>query len=131
MSYKNPEKQRERQKRYFQEHKEELRDKKRARYHRNIERYRLYYRDYHRRHTVVSTNRVFYALNKRPYLGSCELCGRNDQNTRLAYHHWDDEQPQQGLWLCSRCHQIATFAEEGKYAEYFRLKRAVEIQSAK
>lgn len=45
-------------------------------------------------------------LHKRPYTGHCELCGETI-DSRLHYHHWDDEEPSLGLWLCAQCHRYA------------------------
>lgn len=51
-------------------------------------------------------------LTKRPYTGSCELCGAKQCNLtsglkKLHYHHWDDNTPSIGLWLCGDCHRGA------------------------
>ena len=44
-------------------------------------------------------------LHKRPYTNACELCG--SELTRLGYHHWDDNEPSLGIWLCAGCHKYA------------------------
>ena len=43
-------------------------------------------------------------FNKRAYSEICEVCGGGGV---LVYHHWDDSNPNKGLWLCRRCHSIA------------------------
>ena len=59
------------------------------------------------RHTLLgSGGRYWHGLNKRPYPnGTCELCGNTVE--RMHYHHWDDEHPSLGLWLCGLCHRWA------------------------
>ena len=44
-------------------------------------------------------------LNKRQYSGYCELC--EQPFDRLEYHHWDDDNPAMGIWLCHHCHRYA------------------------
>ena len=44
-------------------------------------------------------------LLKRQYPSSCELCGKKVK--LLHYHHWDDEHPEMGIWLCPACHRFA------------------------
>ena len=59
------------------------------------------------RHTQLGNDRrTWLGLSKRPYTnGICELCqGKVD---RMHYHHWDDENPSLGLWLCPDCHRHA------------------------
>jgi len=45
-------------------------------------------------------------LSKRAYTGYCELCGK-EVESHLGYHHWNDNEPSLGLWLCSPCHKWA------------------------
>lgn len=40
-------------------------------------------------------------VNKPPKPTICSLCKRT---SHLAYHHWEDEKPEIGLWVCNRCH---------------------------
>lgn len=61
---------------------------------------------------------------KRPYSGSCELCG--NRNRRLSYHHWDDNDYSKGFWLCTGCHVIAEGVEKGTVSKYIELKRSLE-----
>ncbi len=44
---------------------------------------------------------IIRGLDKRPRPELCELCSRKPTK---AYHHWDDDDPSIGLWLCYRCH---------------------------
>ena len=57
---------------------------------------------------------------KRPYTSNCEICGKN---TKVVYHHWDDNDYSKGLWLCLRCHNVAEGVEQGIDQKYIELKR--------
>jgi len=63
---------------------------------------------------------------KRPFLGFCEICGCNLVNKQKAYHHWDDELPMVGIWVCYLCHKTAEGVEGGKVQKYLELKQDVE-----
>ena len=68
-------------------------------------------------------------LNKRQYTGICELCGC--EKDRLEYHHWDDQYPDMGLWLCFRCHRHAEALDHDvlDIAElYFSLKNSITTE---
>lgn len=90
--------------------------------------------DYCRRTRLVTgTDRkapvILTGLSKREYPGVCELCGK-EQGKGLYYHHWDDEHPDIGLWLCYSCHRIAEYADKHLdfqmlIVRYFGLKLAV------
>uniref|UniRef100_A0A6M3IEF0 Uncharacterized protein n=1 Tax=viral metagenome TaxID=1070528 RepID=A0A6M3IEF0_9ZZZZ len=64
---------------------------------------------YIRLHQLVTTQdgKIIYIYNitKRAYPEdeACELCGRLK---KLAYHHWNDEYPEIGIWVCQKCHWI-------------------------
>lgn len=58
--------------------------------------------------------------NKRSYPldNACELCGK--MGKQLAYHHWDNNYPELGIWLCTKpCHWLA---ESLDYTEFESLK---------
>ncbi|MBA7646927.1 hypothetical protein ES703_54695 [subsurface metagenome] len=86
--------------------------------------------------TRLSTTggRVIRGLNKRPYPKGCEWCSlftsRPLKPTRLVYHHWDDQRPSMGLWLCHRCHHIAELMDkpwsQTLMNGYIELKRQIE-----
>lgn len=40
-------------------------------------------------------------VKKPPKPMLCTLCGRK---SHLIYHHWQDDAPEIGLWICNRCH---------------------------
>lgn len=78
--------------------------------------------------------KVYQHLKKRPWTGYCELCNRkkadSGANIALGYHHWDDNHPSMGLWLCRLCHMIAEAVDVQNYRirtnKYFLLKDTVE-----
>lgn len=62
-------------------------------------------------------------VNKRPRPNTCEYCGK--ERDRLHYHHWDDKKPEQGMWLCLRCHSYISVYERGFYQDYLKLKEKI------
>jgi len=56
---------------------------------------------------------VITGLRKRPHTHYCELCGTHIKK-RFSYHHWLDDLPEVGLWLCFKCHQLAETIDERK-----------------
>lgn len=81
---------------------------------------------HHRKYIINTSNGRLVVPEKRrfPSNGACELCGRKKK--RLNYHHWDDNCPAKGLWLCSWCHQAAEVLDSGLDRRYFALKKSVE-----
>jgi len=77
--------------------------------------------------TVVLGQRVKLKVKKRPKPNICELCEEppRGKRARLHWHHWDDEHPEYGLWLCLRCHNGAGFIEKGLLERYLSLKEEV------
>lgn len=73
---------------------------------------------------------VLHGLNKRPYPTACELCKdavlKRPKTQRLSYHHWDDKNPNKGLWLCPTCHFIAEFLDTPEAMEIFALYTALK-----
>ena len=62
------------------------------------------------------------AKYKRPYPedGICELCGKNSR--RINWHHWNDEELSEGLYLCRYCHTFAERTDQGVVTQYLELK---------
>jgi ribosomal protein S27AE len=48
-------------------------------------------------HNIILDNKP-----KRPLSGKCTLCG--EKRLLLYFHHWDDNNPSDGRWVCGRCH---------------------------
>lgn len=67
---------------------------------------------------------------KRNKPDKCELCGRLTES--LGYHHWNDETPSIGLWLCYPCHIFAEIVEKGKVSAYLMAKEKAtrEVESS-
>lgn len=97
-------------------------------YQANIKRLRVKSREYDRKFKVYlkSAGKAIRIKNKRlcPINGQCELCQRFPN--RLVYHHWTDEHPEWGVWLCTHCHLFTERIEQGKHQEYLKLKTQVE-----
>lgn len=103
-------------------------DRKRQRkyYAENKEKCRKFQRDYARQHYLeVKGKRI--RVNKRPHQDRCELCG--EEKSRIEYHHWDDETPENGLWLCFDCHRLAEVIDKFGLnigSKYLKLKGKIE-----
>lgn len=55
-------------------------------------------------------------VNKRPYHSVCELCSLlRETGNMLHYHHWDDNRPWLGIWVCSSCHHLAEAIDRGSF----------------
>jgi hypothetical protein len=67
-------------------------------------------------------------VDKRLYPGHCELCGIDDSEHILKYHHWDNQNMSKGLWLCQNCHTLAeVYDKRGNLLElYVTLKGKIE-----
>lgn len=78
----------------------------------------------HSRQNIMMINGKRVEVNKRPRPNTCEVCGCVPN--KLDYHHWDDGQPEKGLWLCSSCHFMAEKIEKGLHDKYIRLKQEVD-----
>lgn len=101
------------------------------------ERDREYHRNYHRQKILGLSEKDGHrvsisGLHKRPHPEErgCELCGR--LNFQLHYHHWDDKNYNQGLWLCFACHDFAEKIDrDGYYKKYKELKDLEVIECQK
>lgn len=63
------------------------------------------------RRLLVKGKYVTVIKRPKPDLSHCELCLK--KVSRLEWHHWDDNYPEQGLWLCNRCHKFCECLEYG------------------
>jgi len=66
---------------------------------------------------------------KRQFYRICELCGEEIEKYP-CWHHWDDEHPENGLWLDWLCHQAAEAVEQKGLVIplYSKLKDLLESQ---
>ena len=85
-------------------------------------------RDWMRHRVIFSSQdgnkrQIFCSLDKRPYPKDecCEICSNTSH--RLAYHHWNDAEPDKGIWICSYCHGICNFFERSQTQ---RVKHIIE-----
>ena len=70
---------------------------------------------------ILTINGERIKVNKRTRPNDiCELC--NKEFSRLDYHHWDDNNPKYGLWLCHRCHLLAGDVDKELHTKYLILK---------
>jgi len=71
------------------------------------------------------------ALHKRPYPEdeACELCGKVFVYKRrnLIYHHWNDENLSEGLYLCGSCQALAEKIDNG-YGEHYLQLKGLEVK---
>ena len=44
-------------------------------------------------------------VNRRPKPDHCEVCG--SPTNKLSWHHWIDDEPEKGVYVCLFCHIIA------------------------
>lgn len=86
------------------------------------------------RHTMLGTtidgkSIVLTGLHKREYTRVCELCGKGPRK-RLYYHHWLDDFPWIGMWLCFKCHMLAESIDEKRdmLDKYLKLKAEITVE---
>lgn len=85
-----------------------------------------YSREYSRRYMLpVSGKRIRVQKRGRPDDNCCELCGVK-REFYLQYHHWDDEHPEKGIWVCGLCHNAVERYEKGILGNYLELKEQIE-----
>ena len=92
--------------------------------------YRRVHKEEHKmyvRNHYVHTNGKAIRIKKRPWTGICELC--NLKAPKLSWHHWDDEHPEFGIWLCRCCHIAVEFYEMGRIRKYIEFKEKIEKQT--
>lgn len=121
---KNRERNRKNSKRYYYKNRDKILERHRKWGKNNREKLRNY-----ERQTRLSVNGKRIRIKKREYPinQKCELCNRKKK--RLGYHHWDNNQPELGMWICVRCHHVAEALEDlGKnlVKKYFKLKEEIK-----
>ncbi len=68
---------------------------------------------------------------KREYLGFCEVCGEIiPDGKHKSYHHWDDDMPAMGIWVCYKCHKIIEGVDNGIAEKYLAVKLDIEKRYA-
>lgn len=79
--------------------------------------------------TVIDGKHVLLTgLSKREHTIKCELCDKVPLK-RLYYHHWLDDFPSVGMWLCYKCHMLAEAIDEKVELidEYIKLKNYISV----
>lgn len=70
---------------------------------------------------TLNGKRRSYHVKKRPWPSACELCHRGKKI--YGWHHWNNEHPEIGMWLCVTCHTFVEGLERGlDPSAYFKLK---------
>jgi hypothetical protein len=92
----------------------------------NIDKYREKERNKMRK-TRISQNRkdIHGIKNKRPYPvpQRCEIC---NEEKRLVYHHWNNNNFSKGMWICQKCHNAAHWLETFKPSLFYDLKHKID-----
>lgn len=65
-----------------------------------------------RNHVLTVNGKPIRGLNKRSYTGCCELSGQ--KCFHLDYHHWDDNQPEKGVWTSYWPHKLCELVDVGQ-----------------
>lgn len=86
--------------------------------------------DYYR-HNILTVNGKRIVVRKRKFEGYCELCKEIVSNNFKFphWHHWNDDKPEEGMWLCPACHRIAEAVEHDPklvLMKEYKLKRGIE-----
>lgn len=96
---------------------------------RNKDKERDRMREYVRKNIINTTdergNPIRIKTSKRPHTLTCEMCHNSTKQSQ--YHHWDDEHPEWGIWVCCICHMFCEGIENGlTFEQYSTLKKKVE-----
>jgi len=71
--------------------------------------------------TTINGVSCHLRVKKRSRPETCELC--HEAHITLYWHHWNDQHPELGLWLCSRCHRFGEGVDYGlDSGSYLELK---------
>jgi hypothetical protein len=117
-------------KEYYHTHKAEQRSRERKNRANPIyaEKERKRLREYSRKHILRQWTKegklTKVKCNKRPWTQICEVCG-SELGLR-AYHHWDDNHYDNGMWLCRYCHIFAENVDRGLVQKYLDLKAKID-----
>lgn len=140
MPYRNPEDQARNYKRWYEENKGRLRERRNAyqreytkrlkarerrRIYRAIPRVREREQEI-RRNNYLTINGRQVRVQKRPRTNDiCEVCGRTEVK-KMSYHHWDDSHSEWGTWVCFPCHKMAECIDAGLGGAYLVLKQSIQ-----
>jgi len=128
------EKRREQHRRWRERHREADRERSCRYYRRHRELVAKRARKYEKEHVLDLNGRKVFGVIKRQCEGYCEVCLQKFSEPRkLVYHHWFDEDVQQGklvrgIWVCRACHSFVEKLDElGRdgVERYFKLKQRI------
>ena len=72
----------------------------------------ILHRSIYARNNSMSINGKVQTVRKRQFYDICEICKSTISGKhKLNWHHWNDEYPEIGLWLCHICHKKAEVLE--------------------
>ena len=77
---------------------------------------------------MINGKSVRVRKRKRPN-DTCEICGR--VVNRLDYHHWDNNRPELGIWVCRSCHRGCGFSDKGLHNKYIELREYIDKRLAR
>lgn len=91
--------------------------------------YKTWKKNYSRNHALIIEGKYF-TINKREFQGFCELC-KEEIQSHPQWHHWNDNYPEMGMWLCLKCHDLAEIYEQyhsrqSEIKEYLLLKERIK-----
>lgn len=130
-------------KEYYQTHKEQCRESMRKYRQTHKEEYKEYFSKYHQRHKkqrrestlTLKNGKIIRGLHKRyPEDGRCmlgELClckKLKYKYNRIVWHHWDDNHPEWGLWICWSCHWIMEQVEKMGDEKFIQHTRKITVK---
>ena len=95
---------RERSHRYYLKHRERVIQRTSDYYYSHKAEVLVRQRRYKHEHVILYKNKpAIYGVSKapEPINGLCPYCERKRQ---LLWHHWDASNPDNGVWMCPRCH---------------------------
>lgn len=72
-----------------------------------------------------SGNKIYWLRFKRPRPDLCELCL---VKRAVAYHHWNDDRREIGMWICRQCHTAAHWLEQHSAEIYHNAKSKIEAE---
>ena len=98
--------------------------KQKRKEYRSIPENRARERELNRRYLVINGIRVKVDKRPRPVDMTCEVCHR--VSGKLDWHHWEDEHPEKGMWLCFPCHKTAENIDAGLGDIYMKLKQVID-----
>ena len=80
----------------------------------------MYNKKPRKRHTGIHS-KIEFTKPSKPII--CPLC--DSIPSQLYWHHWDNNHPELGMWLCPYCNIIVELEEKGLVEKYKKLKEEI------